>query len=78
MDNCINKCCSLKDDCDVAYMENENCYSIQCFKKSACAAIPLRDTDVNPVFAYMDHFLSQVDEEEAESDTTGTTLFTTM
>lgn len=69
-DTCISKCCSLKDQCDVAYMEDGNCYSIQCFKKSACKAIPLRDTDVNPMFAYMDHFLDKVDEAEAEVDIT--------
>ena len=46
-------------------MEDGNCYSIQCFKKSACTAIPLRDSDVNPAFAYMDHFLEKVDEEES-------------
>ena len=74
IDACISKCCSLKMQCDVAYMEGGKCYSIQCFKKSACTAIDLRDTDINPKFAYMDHFLEKVDEEEAEIDTTGKNL----
>jgi len=69
LDTCVAKCCALKDQCDVAYMEDGNCYSIQCFKKSACTAIALRDSDVNPAFAYMDRFLDKVDEaEEAETD----------
>ena len=56
-------------------MEDGNCYSIQCFKKSACKAIPLRDTDVNPMFAYMDHFLDKVDEAEAAADITTGKLY---
>ena len=78
LNTCIGKCCSLKDDCDVAYMEDDKCYSIQCLTKSACTAIPQRDTDVNPVFAYMDHFLDKVDEEESEKDVrTGMRMFMT-
>lgn len=68
MDSCIAKCCSLKKQCDVAYMEDAKCFSIQCFKKTACTAVDLRESEVNPRFAYMDHFLEKVDEEEAEND----------
>ena len=70
MGTCINKCCSLKRQCDVAYMEDNKCFSILCYKKAACSAIDLRDSDVNPRFAYMDHYLEKVDEEEAESELT--------
>lgn len=70
MGTCINKCCSLKKQCDVAYMEDNKCFSILCFKKSACSAIDLRDSDVNPRFAYMDHYLEKVEEEDAEGEVT--------
>jgi len=70
MDSCMAKCCSLKKQCDVAYMEDSKCFTIQCFKKSACTAVELRESDVNPKFAYMDHFLEKVDAEEAASDST--------
>lgn len=49
-------------------MEDAKCFSIQCFKKTACTAVDLRESEVNPRFAYMDHFLEKVDEEEAEND----------
>jgi len=70
MPSCINKCCSLKKQCDVAYMEDNKCFSIMCYKKSACSAIDLRDTDINPKFAYMDHYLERVEEEDADNDIT--------
>ncbi|XP_065651395.1 uncharacterized protein LOC100209524 isoform X4 [Hydra vulgaris] len=68
MPTCINKCCQQQKQCDVAYMEDGKCYGIQCFKKSACTAVDLRDNEVEPKFAYMDHFLEKVEEEEAEEE----------
>lgn len=46
--------------CDMAYMEDGKCFNVLCAKQSACSAVPLRDSDVNPKFAYMDHFLEKV------------------
>ena len=68
MPTCISKCCQQQKQCDVAYMEDGKCYGIQCFKKSACTAVDLRDNEVQPRFAYMDHFLEKVEEEEAEEE----------
>lgn len=70
MNQCISKCCSLKNQCDVAYMEDGKCFSIQCNRKSACTAVDLRDDDIDPQFAYMDHFLEKIDEEEAVDEPT--------
>ena len=68
MDTCVAKCCALKKQCDVAYMENNNCYSIECNRKSACDAVDLRDNEQSPQFAYMDHFLEKLEEEDAEKE----------
>ena len=71
MDNCMSRCCSLKKLCDVALMEDNKCFSIQCARKSACTAVDSKDDGSNNQFAYMDHFLEKV-EEEQDGDEEGT------
>ena len=71
MDNCMGRCCSLKKLCDVALMEDSKCFSIQCARKSTCTAVDSKDGGSSNQFAYMDHFLEKVDEEE-DGDEEGT------
>ena len=71
MNNCMGRCCSLKKLCDVALMEDNKCFSIQCARKSACTAVDSKDGASNNQFAYMDHFLEKVEEEE-DGDEGGT------
>lgn len=48
--NCIKFCC-LDKLCDVAYMVETKCYTVQCFNELSCRTFPTPNFFLNPVIA---------------------------
>ena len=64
LEDCIKHCCS-KDSCDVAYMEEQKCYAVQCQDGLQCKSFrkPARK-DENILIAYMQRSLNDAEKEK--------------
>ncbi|XP_048589005.1 uncharacterized protein LOC5518116 isoform X2 [Nematostella vectensis] len=52
MDDCIRHCCH-DDKCNVAFMIQGNCYSVDCVDKVGCAMKRAKPSPYNPTLAYV-------------------------
>lgn len=61
---CITYCCN-KDNCDVAYMEEQKCYTVQCQDGLQCQSFrePAKE-DENILLAYMQRSIDDVEKEK--------------
>lgn len=49
---CYDICCQ-QDNCDLAFMLGQNCFSVQCKDKRLCTTIPAQPSIFNPQIAYV-------------------------
>lgn len=50
--DCYDICCRT-ENCDLAFMLGQNCFSIKCHDKSLCTTIPAQPSIFNPQIAYV-------------------------
>ena len=49
---CYDVCCQ-QENCDLAFMLGQNCFSVQCKDKRLCTTIPAQPSIFNPQIAYV-------------------------
>ena len=49
---CIEKCC-LSSTCHVAYVIQDDCYTVSCFSRDLCRTRPIENAAVNSVISYI-------------------------
>ncbi len=66
LQSCINHCCH-KDSCDVAYMEEQKCYTVQCQDGLQCQSFRKpADKDENTFIAYMQRTVDDAEKERGK------------
>lgn len=52
LEQCYNICCQ-QENCDLAFMLAQNCFSVQCKDKTLCTTVPAQPSIFNPQIAYV-------------------------
>ena len=52
MKKCLQHCCQMKG-CDVAFLNNNNCYSVKCRTLDSCAPTLNKDENVSTAISYV-------------------------
>ncbi|XP_065063476.1 uncharacterized protein LOC135690004 isoform X1 [Rhopilema esculentum] len=52
LEQCYNICCQ-QENCDLAFMLAQNCFSVQCKDKKLCTTVPAQPSIFNPQIAYV-------------------------
>ena len=52
LEQCYNICCQ-QENCDLAFMLAQNCFSVQCKDKNLCSTVPAQPSIFNPQIAYV-------------------------
>ena len=52
LEQCYNICCQ-QENCDLAFMLAQNCFSVQCKDKNLCTTVPAQPSIFNPQIAYV-------------------------
>ena len=58
MDDCIERCCD-RDDCDLAFMVKNTCFSLRCLDDKLCKSKPAKPSPYHPMVAYMTRYKPQ-------------------
>lgn len=51
-EDCIDKCCAEKN-CEVAFLVNDTCHSVECYGDELCQSVPMEDEHISPTIIYM-------------------------
>lgn len=51
-EDCIEKCCGEKN-CEVAFLVNDTCHSVECYGDELCQSVPMEDENISPTIIYM-------------------------
>lgn len=52
VEDCIEKCCREKT-CEVAFLVDSKCHSIECYGDELCQTFPVEDETFSPTVVYM-------------------------
>lgn len=52
VEDCIEKCCRGKT-CEVAFLVDNKCHSVECYGDELCQSIPVEDEKFSPTVVYM-------------------------
>lgn len=52
VEDCIEKCCREKT-CEVAFLVDSKCHSVECYGDELCQSIPVEDEMFSPTVVYM-------------------------
>ena len=52
VEDCIEKCCREKN-CEVAFLVDNKCHSVECYGDELCQSVPLEDETFSPTVVYM-------------------------
>lgn len=48
----IHRCCNM-DECEIAFMLDENCYAVKCINKDLCRIRKAKSSNLNPQLAFI-------------------------
>ena len=52
VEDCIEKCCGEKT-CEVAFLVDNKCYSVECYGDELCQTLPVEDETFSPTIVFM-------------------------
>lgn len=52
IEDCIENCCGEKT-CEVAFMVDNKCHSVECYGDELCQSLPVEDGKFSPTVVYM-------------------------
>ena len=56
MDDCIQYCCDRGDECDLAFLVKNTCFSLHCKDDALCRSKPAKPSPYHPMVAYMTRY----------------------
>ena len=59
MSDCIQYCCD-RNDCDLAFMVKDTCFSLHCTDDNLCRSKPAKPSPFHPMVAYMTRYKPQL------------------